>query len=250
MRILLLNPNTTAGITERLAAAAGKVLAPDTTLVPLTASRGVPYISTRAEAQIAGAIVLEMLAEYHDKVDAAVIAAFGDPGLTGARELFDFPIVGMGEAAMHTACMLGGRFAIVSFASALAPWYQESVDSLGLTSRCAGIRMLDGTFQSITDVQQEKEELLVQLALATVVETAADVIILGGAPLSGLAEKVRDRVPVPLVEQVQSAVMQAQLLVRLNVRKASVGTFKRPAAKPTKGLPEMLAARIEHRDRS
>ncbi len=29
-----------------------------------------------------------------------VIAAFGDPGLIAARELFDLPIVGMAEAAM------------------------------------------------------------------------------------------------------------------------------------------------------
>lgn len=33
------------------------------------------------------AIALEMLAEYHAVVDAAIVAAFGDPGLFGAREL-------------------------------------------------------------------------------------------------------------------------------------------------------------------
>ena len=248
MRILVLNPTTTSAVTDRLVAAAGQVISPGTVLVPVTAKRGVPYIATRAEAQIGGAIALEMLAEHHGTVDAAVIAAFGDPGLKGARELFDIPVVGMGEAAMHTACMLGGRFAIVTFAHALAPWYQESVDILGLTSRCAGIRMLDGTFRSITDVQEEKEDLLVELALRTVKETEADVIILGGAPLAGLAEKVKDRIPVPVVDQVQAAVRQAETLAALRVRKATAGTFRRPAAKATIGLPAALAARIEHKD--
>ena len=248
MRILLLNPNTTAAVTDRLMSTAQKVVSAGTTLTPVTATRGVPYIATRAEAQIGGAIALEMLAENHGQVDAAIIAAFGDPGLLGARELFDIPVVGMGEAAMLTACMLGRRFAIVTFAMALAPWYQESVDILNLTARCAGIRMLDGAFKSINDVQEEKEDLLVELSLRTIAETDADVIIFGGAPLAGLAEKVRDRIPVPVVDQVQAAVKQAETLVALNVRKATTGTFRRPAAKATTGLSEALARRIEHKD--
>lgn len=247
MRILLLNPNTTSAITDRLVAAAREAAASDTHLIPATATRGVPYIATRAEAQIGGAIALEMLAEHHNGVDAAIIAAFGDPGLFGARELFDIPVVGMAEAAMLTACMLGRRFVIVTFATALGPWYQECVEAHGLSNRCAGIRMLDGGFHSVSDVQEEKETLLVDLACRAVAETEGDVVILGGAPLAGLAAKVKARIPVPVVDQVQAAVKQAEALVSLKVRKATTGTFKRPAGKATVGLPSALAARIEHR---
>ena len=248
MRILLLNPNTTASVTDRLNAAAEKVTAIGTTLVPLTAPRGVPYISTRAEAQIGGTVVLEMLAEHHTSADAAIVAAFGDPGLFGARELFDIPIVGMAEAAMLASCMLGRKFAIVTFATALGRWFQECVELHGMTGRCAGIRMLDGNFRSISDVQSEKEDLLVDLACRTVAETDADVVILGGAPLAGLAEKVKDRIPVPVVDQVQAAVKLAEALVALRPRKAETGNFRRPAAKTTLGLSGALAARIEHKD--
>lgn len=249
MRLLLLNPNTTVAVTDRLMEAGRKVAASGTELVPITAKRGVPYIATRAEAQIGGAIVLEMLAEEHRQVDAAIIAAFGDPGLLGARELFDIPIVGMAEAAMLAACMLGRRFAIVTFASALGPWYQECVDLHGMTERCAGIRMLEGTFQSISDVQEEKESLLIDLAMRTITETSADVLIFGGAPLSGLAERVRARIPVPVIDQVQAAVKLAEALVALQPRKAVIGSFRRPDAKSTIGLPPALAGRIENDDR-
>ena len=118
----------------------------------------------------------------------------------------------------------------------------------GLTGRCAGIRMLDTGFYSISEVQSEKEELLVDLVYRTVTETEADVVILGGAPLAGLAAKVKHRIPVPLVDQVQAAVKQAEALVALQVRKATTGTFRRPPAKATTGLPAALAARIEHKD--
>ena len=176
-----------------------------------------------------------------------IIAAFGDPGLGGARELFDFPVVGMAEAAMLVACTLGRKFAIVSFAKALEPWFAEIVEWHGMSSRCAAIRTPDEGFRSIDDVQHEKEQVLIDLALGTVKNDGADVVILAGAPLAGLANTIRDRVPVPLVDGIQAAVTMAEGLVRLNPRKATQGTYRRPAAKDSKGLSPALADVIGHR---
>jgi allantoin racemase len=248
VKILLLNPNTTAEVTGLLHAAGQRAASPGTELVPMTAKRGVPYIATRAEAQIGGAIALEMLAEAGSGFDAAIIAAFGDPGLFGARELFSFPVVGLAEAAMLTACMLGQRFSIVTFSPTLAPWYDECVVMHGLETRCTGIRALDEPFQSISDVQAEKEDALVRLANLAVERDYADVVILSGAPLAGLADKVKDRIPVPVIDPVAAAVRQAETLAVLKPLKARAGTFRRPGPKPTKGLAEPLAAVIEHRD--
>ncbi|MBD3678548.1 MAG: Asp/Glu/hydantoin racemase [Rhodobacteraceae bacterium] len=248
MKILLINPNTSQSLTELLDDAARSVLPPDATLDSVTAEVGVPYISTRTEAVIGGVSVLEILAEKHSHYDAAIVAAFGDPGLGAARELFDIPVVGLAEAGMLTACMLGGRFSIVTFSQALGPWYQECVDWHRLGERCAGIRMLDGTFRSISDVQSEKADLLVDLAMRAIDEDGADTIVLAGAPLSGLARLVRDRIPVPVVDCAQAAMRQAATLAALRPRGAERGSFARPAAKTSIGLSERLAARIAHGD--
>lgn len=246
MKILLLNPNTSQSVTDRIANAAMGVAGAQTELVTATAPRGVPYIATRAEAVIGGAVALEMLAEMHTGVDAAVIAAFGDPGLGGARELFPIPVIGLAEAGMLTACMLGKRFAIVTFSQSLEPWYHECIAWHGLRERCAGVRALGGSFRSISDVQDEKEALLVELAQQAVNKDGADVVVLAGAPLAGLARRVRDRIPVPVVDCVEAAVKQAETLVALNPRKAVQGTFARPAAKPCVGIAEPLARWINH----
>ncbi len=248
MRILLANPNTSEGVTRRLLEAATKVAAPGTALVPLTAPGGLPYISNRAEAQIGGAVLLEMLAEHHGAADAAIIAAFGDPGLIGARELFDIPVVGMAEAAMLTACTLGRRFAVVTFAEALKPWYRDCVEMHGLQSRCAGVYAIDGPFSSITEVQEEMGDHLVALANRLVDETEADVVIFSGAPLAGLTGRVKHRIAVPLVDPIQAAVKLAEGLVALGPVRPTRGTLRRPAAKATSGLPAALARRIEHKD--
>ena len=59
------------------------------------------------------------------------MAAFGDPGLGGAREMMEQPVVGLAEASMLTACMCwGGGFSIVSFSrDACRPWFAECVES-------------------------------------------------------------------------------------------------------------------------
>ena len=47
-----------------------------------------------------------------------------------------------------------------------------------------------------------------------------------------------------VVDQMAAAVKQAEALVSLRVRKATAGTFRRPAAKATLGLSSSLAARF------
>lgn len=244
MKLLILNPNTSDDVTEMIAAAAGLAAAADTELTVRTAKWGLPYIATRAEATVAGHVILEMLADEHAQFDAAIIAAFGDPGLGGARELFDIPVIGISEAAMLTACMLGRRFSIITFSPALQPWYEECIAAHGLTDRCAGVRALEASFTSVGSVQHENEELLLDLANQAITDDGADVVIPAGTPLAGLARRLRDRIDVPVVDLVGSAVKQAELLVALNHRKAVRGTFRRPGAKSSTGLSERLAARF------
>ena len=47
--------------------------------------------------------------------DVFAVGSVQDPGLEEARSLLDIPVVGYGEAAMHFACMLGSRFAVIAF---------------------------------------------------------------------------------------------------------------------------------------
>lgn len=242
MKIILLNPNTTKEMTDRMVMVGTVVAAPDTTLVPLTAPRGVPYIASRAEAQIAGATVLELLAEHAGPVDAAIIGAFGDPGLIAARELFDIPIVGMAEAAMLTACLFGERFAIVTFSRTLVRWYADSVAQTGLCGRCAGIVIPDAPFSSVDKVQADMRDALVAAANDVVTNRNADVVILGGAPLAGLARDIADSIPAPVIDPTQAAVLQAEAAVRLRARPKAHAN--RPAGKVSVGLPEGLAAAI------
>ncbi|WP_424140051.1 aspartate/glutamate racemase family protein [Roseomonas chloroacetimidivorans] len=244
MRLLLINPNTSQSVTDRIAEVARAAAAPESTIHAVTAATGSPYIATRAEAVLGAASVLDLLAAHAAEADGVIIGAFADPGLGAARELLTVPVVGMAEASMLTACMLGRRFAIVTFSTSLEPWYLECVEYNGLADRCAGVFCLDEPFTGIAGVAEEKAARLVELC-GRAVAAGADVCILGGAPLAGLAAQVADQVTVPLLDGVTAAVRQIETLVSLRLRKATAGSFRRPAQKPMTRLSPSLRRLFE-----
>ena len=74
------------------------------------------------------------------RVVTASVSAFGDPGLGGAKELLDIPVVGISEAAPLSAWHLGRRFSIVCLTPRLRTWYTECVAGHGLAARLAAVR--------------------------------------------------------------------------------------------------------------
>lgn len=241
MRLLLVNPNTSEALTERLKKTAEDAKAPGTEIIAATASRGFPYISSRAEAEIAGAIALEMIAERVDEVDAVVIGAFGDPGLGAARELFDRPVVGMAEAPLLTSRLLGERVGIVTFSPRLTAWYYESVKAAGMVSRFAGFRTPPNVQGAVTEVAASMADELKALVARMADEDGADVVILGGAPIAGLAAALGAEARAVLLDPISAAVKQAEALAVLAPTGASRGAYARPPGKECSGLPAALA---------
>ena len=93
-------------------------------------------------------------------------------------------------------------------------WYLDTVHSYHLSSRLASFRALNEPLKNVATVQTDQGEKLIALAQQCVREDGADVIVLAGAPLAGLARSIKHLLPVPVVDGVSSAIQQAELLVR------------------------------------
>lgn len=244
MRILLVNPNMSEAMTEQMTLVARQVMPETCEIVPLSATRGFPYIASRAEAQVSGAIAFEMIADHADGADAAIIAAFGDPGLAGARELFDFPVVGMAESALMTAAMLGERISIVTFSPVMTRWYGDLVRQAGLASRFAGVRTPSHHTADLGGVGKTLRSDLIALCNAAVEEDGADVVILGGAPLAGLADRIAKDVSCIVLDPVSASVAQAVALVSVTTPSAFARRGGKPLAKTAHGLPDAVTRRF------
>ena len=244
MKLLLINPNITASMTESMAAEARRFASLGTDIVSVTAEFGTQYVENRVEAAIAGHAVLDALAKHAAGCDAAIVSAFGDPGLAAAREFSDIPVLGIEESAILTAWMLGRRYSIICLTPRLRTWYIECAQEHGLAGRLASVRALDVPIPDITRAKEQLRDRLLEECMRAVEQDAAEVIIFGGGPIAGLAREAGDAIPVPSLDGVSCAVRLAEALVGLHPRPPSRGSFARPPAKPGKGLAPELMRRI------
>ncbi|MBV9249576.1 MAG: hypothetical protein JO227_10090, partial [Acetobacteraceae bacterium] len=182
MKLLLINPNITQSITAMMAAEARSFASPGTEIHPVTATFGTQYVENRAEAAIASHAVLDLLARHEEGCDAAIVSAFGDPGLAAAREFADIPVLGIEESAILMAWMLGRRYAIICLTPRLRTWYIECAQEHGLAGRLASVRALNLPIPDITRAKEDLRDALLEECKLAVEHDDAEVIIFGGGP--------------------------------------------------------------------
>ncbi len=236
MKLLIINPNISASVTSLIGEESQRIASPSTEITMMTAELGVAYIETRFEAMIGAYATAELAARHAAQHDAIIVAAFGDPGLAALREVLDIPVLGLTESALMSACMLGQRFSIIAISRRISAWYRETVQTNGLLDRLASIRTLDQRVQNIGSIQNDHAEELKALCLQAIEQDGADVLIIAGAPLAGLARTIAADIPVPLVDGVSSAVRHAESLFALGTHAPRLGSFAHPPIKPNKGL--------------
>src|SRR5258708_27330439 len=103
--ILLITPNTSATITDILAARIREIAGPGATILPVTGRFGAPYIASRAAAAIAGHAALDALAEHVADCDVVYLACFGAPGLPALKEVYPVPVSGIAQASLTPPCL-------------------------------------------------------------------------------------------------------------------------------------------------
>ncbi|WP_026554518.1 aspartate/glutamate racemase family protein [Arthrobacter sp. 35W] len=249
MKLLVINPNISEDVTALIEAEALRSAAPGTELVIRTAGHGVEYIETRFEALIAAGAVAETIAQHcggpsAGRVDGVVVAAFGDPGMPALKELADVPVIGITEAALCAAALQGQRFAIIAISDRIKAWYRECVDRFGLASRLVSIRSINEALNGIGSVQSDFKDTLLALSRQAVEEDGADVVILAGAPLAGLARELAGQIPVPVVDGISAGIRMTEAVVALASGPHRAGSFAPPPLKARKGLSPSLDAAL------
>jgi allantoin racemase len=245
MRLLFINPNTSADLTEQGARVARQAARPDTEIVPATARFGARYIATRAAAAIAGHAALDVFAREGNGADVVLLACFGDPGLFALREIAPVPVVGMAEASCHLASTLGRKFSIVTGGHRWGPMLEEFVAAIGLAANLAAVRTVAPSGGEIAANPDGVFDMLAEACVETVRRDGADAVILGGIGFAGMAERIAGKVTVPLVDNVVAAVQMAEAAAALGLAKPRSGSFSPTAPVRTTGLSAELAALIE-----
>lgn len=216
MRLLIVNPNTTASMTAAIGASARAVAAPDTEVVAVNPVDGPASIESDLDEErcipgLLGEVQRESAAA--EPPDAYVIACFGDPGLERVRAAVAGPVLGIAQAAMHAAALAAGSFSVVTSMSATVPtaW---SLAKTYTPSQCLGVYASDIPVLRI-DSDPNTIEPIGDLCEKALAQDGSRAIVLGCAAMAPFAGALERRLGVPVVDGVVAATLLAEALVRM-----------------------------------
>jgi allantoin racemase len=238
MRLLIINPNTTDAMTDKVAAAARRALPTGTAIVAVTGRFGARYIASRASFAVAGHAALDAFAAHGEGCDAVLLACFGDPGLDALREVAHCPVVSLIDAACAEAGSDGRRFSIVTGGERWGPMLTEMIMARGLSGQLASIKTVAPTGGEIARDPERAAATLADACRRCAREDGADAVILGGAGLIGIADLIRPVLPVDVICSNEAGFRAAAAALAAGGRLSGPGTDQ----VDTTGLSGELAA--------
>jgi allantoin racemase len=236
MRILVINPNTTAAMTEKIGRAARAVAATGTEIIAVNPPDGpVSIEGYYDEAFAVPGLLAEIAKGEGSGVSAHIIACFDDTGLEAARCLASAPVIGIGEAAFHLAAMLGHRFSVVTTLSRSIAAIETNLMKYGLANRCARVRAAEVPVLALDDPASDASaQISAEIELARH-HDGAETIVLGCAGMADLAARLGEKHGLPVVDGVASAVKLAEAFGALGLRTSKIGAYADPRPKPYLG---------------
>ena len=237
MRILVVNVNTTASMTDAIVASARSVASPGTEIIGLTPVFGPESVEGNFESYLAAVGVMDAVTRYEGDYDAVVQAGFGEHGREGLQELCDVPVVDITEAAGHVASLLGHKYSVVTTLDRTVPLIEDRLKLAGLDVRCASVRSSGMSVLEVEERPEDTVKAVVAEAETAVSQDGAEVICLGCGGMAGLDTAVAAATGVPVVDGVAAAVKLAEALVGLGLTTSKSRTFAVPRGKRITGWP-------------
>ncbi|MDE0985554.1 MAG: aspartate/glutamate racemase family protein [Yoonia sp.] len=224
MKILVINPNTTASMTTKIGAAARAVARPDTEIVATNSQNGPASIQGFLDV---ATCVPGLLAEVarHPDVDAIVVACFDDTGVDAVRTMVSVPVLGVGEAAYHAASMISTKFSVITTLLRSVPGLENNLMRYGLAQKCVRVRATDipvlkleeGDPATLSKIRSEIREAIEQ--------DKAEAIVLGCAGMSDLMTQFSEEFGLPIIDGVAAGVTFAEALVNNSLKTSKVGAY-------------------------
>ncbi len=232
MKIFVINPNTSESMTDHIREALESVKRSDTELTVTCPSKGPNTIESAYDEAYAIPPTLELVKKANaEGYDAVILACFSDPGLEAAKEISAIPVVGIEEATLHMAAMLGAKFSIMTPRKQRIASKCEHVHMRGLAHFLASVRSLDLSVAETDADPAKTKRRLMEVANAAVETDGAEVIIMGCAGMAGYAEEIEQALNIKVLDPAAVALKTAEAMADLGLTHSKVGLFAAPPEK-------------------
>ena len=216
MKILIINPNSDMKMTEAIQKTASNFVDKDFEVICTPTSGAPKFIETYEDEIKTAPGMIQLVRENEKNFDAFIVACHDDPNLDTIKEITQKPVVGIGEASMKIASMLGHRFSVVSTSKHSIPLKEALVRKYHLQDILASVRAPEKDFEEYSE--EDKYFHVSKLAIEC---DMAEVIVLGCAGMTGLDKRLQEKLKAPVLDGVICA-----LIIVMGLLKYGVSTSK------------------------
>lgn len=233
-RLLAVNPNTSAAVTQAFVDTARAVAPDDVEIDGVTGRFGARIVSTQAEDIVAAHSALELVAEHAERYDGVILAISFDTALAAIRSLLCVPVVGITGAALEAAQEDSRRVGVIVFGAVSLPLYETVIRRKAIVQ--ADFEVVEVASAADYLAPGAKDALVFE-AVNRLAGRGADRVVICGTAIVGMADRLAAASPVPLFDGLQAipAIIRA-IKTRRNLPE------RLPALSESVGLSPALAA--------
>ena len=210
MKILIINPNSDPQMGKEILTSAEDFVKCRFEVVCKNTPGAPAFIETHEDMSKAAPGMIQLARENESKFDAFIVACHYDPHLDVMKEILKKPVIGIGEASIKIASMLGHRFSILTTDEHSIPIHKELVRKYNLDEVLASVR---APGREVEEYSEEKKFLAI--ARLAIEKDRAEVIVLGCAGLTGLDRILHQELDVPVLDGVVCALIIASGLAEI-----------------------------------
>ena len=235
MRILIINPNTSESMTDKIRMVAEAAKRDDCEVTVICPQRGPITIESSYDEAYAIAPTIDLVKQANEEgYDAIILACFCDVGVEAAKEISSIPVFGLEETTLSVALLLGGKFGIMTEKRPRVAMKELHVRRHGLLERMASIRPLELSVAELDADPERTKARGMALARRMVEEDGAEVIIMGCAAMAGYSDELERELQVPVLDPLKVTLKVAEALVDMGLSHSRVGLYAPPTPKEFK----------------
>lgn len=238
MKILVINPNTSECFNKLLKDSSGKYALSSTHIKIVSPKSGPEVIEGTYDEALSVQGTLETFINLEKNYDAFIIACFSDHlSLQAIKEITCKPVVGIAEASIYLACLLGDKFSIITTNSKWRPLLYHYIRKCGLESRCASIRCAVPRVANLGLGEDESVKKAIENeAFAAIKEDGAEVICLGCAGMSGFDKELQNKLGIPVLDGFICALKLLEIFNQYGLTHSKINTYSQPLYKELTNL--------------
>jgi allantoin racemase len=229
-RILVVNSNSSKVFTERIERTVGKYSSASHDVTYVNAAAGPEGIDSALDIAVSGVETARAISRERDAFDAFIVACGNDPGLDAARQVTDKPVVGIAEAGILFACVLGAKFSVLTLLRSEIPLIEEMVDGYGLRSRLASVATLGvSAAEAVGGIDSLYDEFRAAGQRAKDEDMAEVLVLVGSIMCGGIERQLTDDLGIPVLSGIVCALKMAEDLAELGVQTSRAYKYAQPA---------------------